>query len=66
MHSWGETSLGEEHGAELAAPDQADPYRLAGGGALRKHTVEIHDLPWKWFVLAPPPPERRPACFGTR
>ena len=34
--------LGEEHGAELAGPDKADPDRPVRYGALNQHAVKIH------------------------
>ena len=36
--------LRQEHGAELAGADQADPDRAAGFGALTQHTGEVHGL----------------------
>jgi hypothetical protein len=40
-----EARLGQEHRAELAAPDQTGPDRLAGGGALCEKTMEVHGHP---------------------
>src|SRR5262245_30519959 len=42
MHATGRPGLGQEHGAELARPDQADGHRPAGGLPLEQHGVEIH------------------------
>ncbi len=37
--------LSEEHGAELAGADHADPDRLAGRGPARQQTVQVHARP---------------------
>ncbi len=42
VHAFDVTSLGQDHRAELARADQADPHRASGRGSRSKHCVEIH------------------------
>src|SRR5262249_17895588 len=42
MHPLGQTHLGDEHGAELARPDEADGNRTARSLPFEQHGVEIH------------------------
>jgi hypothetical protein len=43
LHPGGASHLGQEHGAELAGPDEADPDGAARDHALLQETEEVHD-----------------------